>query len=85
MNERVEQKLDKLDTRLDKVDIHLERYNILLEQHMKRTELLEEATKPVIEDHRIFRGIVRWSGAGFGALATIAGLIVAIGKIFGLF
>ena len=71
--DRIEAKVDKVDQRLDKVDTHMAVYNQELKDHIRRTELLEDAVKPIQEHvHKVT-----------GALKVIAstGIILSIIKV----
>ncbi len=83
--ERLENKLDKLSDDVKDLSVHVAGYNVLLQEHMRRTALLEDSTKPVIDDHKIFRGILKWVGGGLGFVGGVAALVLAIDKIISLF
>lgn len=46
-NDKLMEKLDKIEARLDTIDLTLAKNTFSLEEHMKRTALLEEQFKPV--------------------------------------
>lgn len=70
---RIEDKLDKLDTRQDRMEVTLTRNTASLEEHMRRTAMLEEEFKPVKRDWTFAKNIGKFLGAAIsGALAAKA-------------
>lgn len=50
MNDRIFEKLDKIDERLNSIDKTLERNTISLEYHIKRTDILQNEVEKMNED-----------------------------------
>lgn len=71
---RLEDKLDKIDSRIDNIDITLARQSEILDIHIKRTNLLEEALKPIEKHVAMVNGALKL----IGLMATIAAIIEAI-------
>lgn len=70
---KIEKKVDNIDERIDSIDTHMAVYNQELKDHIRRTELLEEAVKP-IQDH-----VSKVSGAL--KLLASTGIILTIIKV----
>lgn len=77
--DRLHGKLDKLDDRLDSVDKTLVRNTVSLEDHIRRTELLEQALKPVQQHITMLQGALKLVIL-FGIVASVGASLV---KIFG--
>ncbi len=71
---RLEDKIDKIDSRLDNVDITLAKQSVVLEVHVKRTNLLEEAIKPLSVHVSMINGALKL----LGVLAMVAAIVEAI-------
>jgi uncharacterized protein YdcH (DUF465 family) len=82
---RLEDKLDKLDTRLDGIDKLQERLTVSVEEHVKRTNGLEDYIKdelPPIKAHVIlvqnaFK-VFMWVAM---ALGSVVGFLAALHKL----
>lgn len=77
--DKLEEKLDKLDNRLDGVHVTLVKQHSSLAEHMRRTELLENALIPVKEQQAQIIG----AGKLVAMLGVIASIVSLIYKIFG--
>lgn len=71
--DRLETKIDKLDTRLDSIDVTLAAQHVSLKEHMRRTELLEDAVVP-LKKHV---GRIQGAFAFIGSVATISVIVDA--------
>jgi uncharacterized protein (UPF0335 family) len=83
--ERIVQQLDRLDERQDRMDRTLIRQESSLDQHIRRTELAEEAIellrqeiKPVKKSYDGFAFILKL----LGTCTTVLGLYILIKKTF---
>ena len=83
--DRLEQKLDKIDSRLDIMDQSFVKYNAQLEYHIKRSDniedyltLLEDELKPIQQHVNRVDGALKL----LGALAIGIGAILAVLQIF---
>lgn len=76
--DRVLDKLDKMDEKIDGIDKTLVRNTASLEEHMRRTELLEAAIKPVQEHVVMVKGV----GKAIGYLGVLVGMAIGIIKFF---
>lgn len=72
--ERIEDKVDKVTVKLSDIDGTLIAQHITLKEHMRRTELLEDAIKPVTRHVNMMQGALAF-------ISTIA-LITGIIKLF---
>lgn len=86
---RIEGKIDNLDSRMDKVDVRLAVYNEQLVYHVKRTDLLEEAVAPVIAHVKALESIRDFAVTGgkfftwgLGIAGGIVGLVAGIKALF---
>lgn len=66
--------LAKLDAQLDTMNETLVRHDVNLANHMRRTELLEEALKPVIKHVDAVKGV----GAFIGLVAVLVAIWEAV-------
>jgi hypothetical protein len=71
---KLEDKLDRIDSRIDNIDITLARQSEILDIHVKRTNLLEEALKPIENHVAMVNGALKL----IGILAMIAAIIEAV-------
>jgi hypothetical protein len=77
-NEKLEQKIDKLDERLDQIQVILAKQHESIEHHIKRTDLLESEVKPIkILVYQIM-GVAKF----LALLATISALATSYLKWF---
>jgi len=75
--QRIEDKLDKIaDTLTDHAVTHA-RNTTSLEDHIRRTELLEEALKPLKQTDTILRACLK----GLAALATLLTILYTITRL----
>jgi hypothetical protein len=72
--DKIDTKLDRLDGRLDKIDVTLALQHKELAEHIRRTALLEEQVKPIV-DHITFIRVLLKIAAG---VAVVAGLFKAL-------
>lgn len=82
--DRIESKVDRLDTRLDSSEKVAIKQEANLEAHMRRSDLLEqsqgelkEAVKPILKAYTVAWGITKI----FLAVSVCVGIIVGIIKI----
>lgn len=87
LDDKLEQKLNKVEDRLDTMDKTLVKQESNLEAHMKRSDLLEksqddlkEAVKPLLKIYTVAWGITKIVG-GF---AIVVGILSGIAKLMGL-
>ena len=74
---RIEKKIDAIGERLNNIDVTLVKQNLEIEHHIKRTDLLEEQVKPVVEHVTFVKVSLRW----LGAAALVAGILKAFGAL----
>lgn len=81
--QRVEAKVDKLDTRLDTVDQHLTKYNTLLDIHIKatkentigiqtNTQRIEQTERDVLGVKKDVKAIFSWPKMIYMTLVVIS-------------
>lgn len=75
---RVLDKLDKLDTRIDNIDITLAKQHLSLEEHIKRSNMLEAKLEPVEKHVNSVNAVLKFAGG-------IAILLAAFESIKNLF
>lgn len=76
--ERILDKVEQLDDHLYSIDTTLGKQSVILEEHVKRTNLLEEALKPIQTHVGNVKGAI-WF---LGGLGIVTGLAVSILKLF---
>ena len=82
---KLEEKLDKIDGRLSSIDVTLAKQEVNLQEHMRRTQLNEQAIEKITENLVPINkhvGHVEGAFKVLGMIATAAGVIVGIAKIF---
>lgn len=77
MTDRILKKLDDMDDKINNIDKTLVRNTASLDEHIRRTELLEEAIKPVQEHVSMMKGAAKL----IGYISLIVGIAVALAKI----
>lgn len=78
---RLYDQLDRIESRLDTVDITLTKNTVILDEHIRRTELLENALKPIdshVKNMQAAGKIFMWVGGG----ATTAVAVIEVVKAF---
>lgn len=74
--QRVEAKVDRLDTRLDTVDQHLTKYNTLLDIHIKATQAntdrIVETERDVLSLKKDVKSIFSWPKLIYTSLVVIS-------------
>jgi hypothetical protein len=75
---RILDKLDKLDSHLDNVDKTLVRQEEQLANHIRRTELLEEALQPIQKHVSMVEGALKFLGVISVAVGIGVGIITII-------
>jgi len=75
--QRIEDKLDRLDSRMDTISEHLAAYNEQLKIHIQRSDSLEEAFIPVRD--KVNQGVGALKLIGLAAL--IATVVSSIGVL----
>lgn len=78
MDNRIEDKIDKISDRLNSIDVTLAKNTVSLEEHIKRTNLLEEEVKPIKKHVDMIEGALKL----IGVLAMIAAIIETIHTVF---
>jgi hypothetical protein len=76
--ERIDNKIDKMESRLDSVDVRLAKYNSELEFHIARTNQIEDQLLPIVSHVEQIRGVVKLVGivaAFIGLIATVYGVL----------
>lgn len=77
--QKLEDKLDRLDSRLDNVERIMERNTASLQEHMKRSDLLEAYVQKEMEPIKAHVALVAMGSRGVfwfcGVVAGIAGFI----------
>lgn len=67
-DQRIHDKLDKLDERLDQQGITLVKNTAILEEHIKRTALLEEDMRPIKKHVALVNAAAKIGSAALGLL-----------------
>jgi len=67
-DQRIYDKLDKMDQRLDNVDQTLVKNTVLLDEHIRRTNILEEDFKPIKKHVALMNALAKIGSVGLGAL-----------------
>ena len=70
MENRVLDKLDKIETAMNKQEINLARLTVSVEEHVKRTNMLEEDMRPMKRHVNMVEGALKLIALS-GILATI--------------
>ena len=81
MEERILNKLDKIEDRLDRIDVTLAKQHEQIAYHIKRTNLLEESLKP-IQKHVSFMEACLKVGGGLAAVVAFAATVLKIVEFF---
>lgn len=76
MTDLILKKLDDMDDKINNIDKTLVRNTASLEEHIRRTELLEGAMKPVQEHVSMMKGAAKL----IGYVSVIVGIAVALVK-----
>lgn len=76
---KLEKVLDKLDSRLDNIDVTLAAQHVSLKDHIRRTELLEDAVKPLQSHMDMVKGAAKLIGLA-SLLASIIEVILHLTK-----
>lgn len=79
MDDKIDNKLEKIDGRLDELTVTSSQHEQTLVEHVRRTEILEMELKP-IKDHVALVGAV---GKILGALGALVGLALGIKTLLG--
>jgi len=74
---KLEGKIDTLTEKFEEMNVTLARQNVTLDDHIRRTELLEEAIGPLQAQHHQLMGALKL----LGVIAAIAGILEAIARI----
>lgn len=81
---KLEEKLDKIDGRLSSIDITLAKQEVNLQEHMRRTQLNEQAIEKITENlipinkHvTMLEGVLKF----FGVLAVLGSVLTSIIKL----
>jgi chromosome segregation ATPase len=87
-NDRIYEKLDKIEERLNSIDITLERNTVSLEHHIRRTDLLQDSSQNLSAQLEPIKTHVTKVQGGLqllGAIAAIAAFILVTLQIIDLF
>jgi len=57
--DRIEQMLDRIEQRLDSIDVTLAKQHVSLQEHIRRTNIIEDALKPVILHVNYMHGLAK--------------------------
>lgn len=79
-NDRILDKLDKLQENMNEMDKTLVRNTDSLELHMKRTDLLEESIKPIRKHVLMAEAVLKL----MGLTAVVSSFIAVLYKVFQL-
>jgi hypothetical protein len=74
MNDRIEQKIDKIADTLTEQAVTLGRLTVTVEDHVKRTNILEDDIKPIKKHVAMVEGALKF----IGLLGILAGIIQAV-------
>lgn len=80
-NKRIFDQLDRVEGRLDSIDVTLAKNTTSLEDHMRRTNLLEEAVAPLTKDKAQRDGAFKL----LGVLSLMGGVATGLLKVFEYF
>lgn len=86
MLEKLESKLDRIDSRLNAMDVTLAKQAGSLDEHIRRTEALESWVESIQEELEPIKSHVSaWAGAGklVVVLGVLAGIVFGAWKLFG--
>lgn len=82
--DKVEEKLDKIEERLSSIDITLAKQEVNLREHMRRTQLNEEAIDhitealvPINKHVNMLEGVLKF----FGLISVLVGIAAGVVKI----
>jgi hypothetical protein len=79
---RMEAKLDKIADDITEIKETQAKHHVSLEYHIKRTDLLEEIIKPVIEFLAMVKGVTKFIGLialGAGIIEGVVALLEYLG------
>lgn len=74
-DERLENKIDVISDRISNIDVTLGKQAVILEEHVRRTDLLEKAMKPVENHVHAVHTILKLLGF-VAVIATILEVII---------
>ena len=74
MDNRIEQKIDKIVETLGEQAVTLGRLTVSVEEHVRRTNILEEDVKPIKAHVFMMNGAIKF----FGLLGILAGIIEVV-------
>lgn len=77
-NEKLENKLDKIVDHISSIDITLAKQQVTLDDHIRRTEILEDALKPIQRQYWVRSGIVALIGLLAAILSGLAGIPIVL-------
>lgn len=72
---RIHDKLDRIESTLSKQEVTLARLTVSVEEHVKRSNMLEDALKPIQTHVSMVQGAVKLISI-LGVLAAIIGLFL---------
>ena len=75
---KIHERLDRIEEKLANIDKTLAVNTASLQEHIKRTNLLEEALKPVEQHVARVDGALRF----LGVISLVVGIIAALYKMF---
>lgn len=77
--EKIEDHLDSISKDVAEINITMAKNTALLDEHIRRTNLLEEAIKPIQEHVFHIRGFIKISLFILGTSAAILGILHQLG------
>lgn len=77
MDNKTDQKLDKIIDRMNNIDVTLGKQSVILEEHVKRTNLLEKKLEPIEKHVIMIQGVIKF----IGLIAIFAGIIEGFIKL----
>lgn len=79
MDNRLEDKIDRMSDKITSIDVTLAKQSVILEEHVKRSNLLEEKMEPLEKHVHMVNGVSKFLVLVGVLVAVIEGII----KIFG--
>lgn len=76
--ERIEDKIDKIGDRMSSIDTTLASQHISLQDHIRRTELLENAVEPIKKHVAMVHGALKLIGLVAMVLGGIEGIVALL-------
>lgn len=77
---KLDEQHQELDRRLDNIEKVMIAQEINLKEHIRRTDLLEEALKPIQKHVAMVEGVFKF----LGLISLLLGIASGFGRIFGI-